>query len=163
MTLNSKPSTLTYMPMRVPSQANYACYLTEESLVKDLECVVTDTRVPFRCRAVTTEFDYTSGRTDLLGMDRNHDVHAFEAKLTKWRKALEQAGRNTCFAHYTYVVLPARAAGPALRAEAEFLKRGVGLVLMGGETPRLRIKPRRCEPLLPWLTRSAQNRIGTAQ
>lgn len=143
--------------------ADAACYLTEDSLVQDLKSIVEAPRNSFRCRSITVEFDFTSGRTDVLGLDSKRYLHAFEAKLTKWRKALEQAGRNTSFAHYAYVVLPARAAGPALRAEAEFTRRGVGLLVLGGKSPHLAIKPRRGEPLLPWLTNVAMKCFASGQ
>ena len=148
------------MPSKKSSSASEdACYLTEESLVQDLALVVQGGKGPFRCRAVTFEFDFASGRTDLIGLDRDDELHAFEAKLTKWRKALEQAGRNTSYAHYTYVVLPSRTAASALKASDEFRRRGVGLVVLGKTVPRIEIMPRRAEPLLPWLTDTAMKRF----
>jgi hypothetical protein len=137
-----------------------SCYLTEESLVRDLEIAVKTRRNSYSCRAVTTEFGFDSGRTDLLGVDANKKIHAFEAKLTKWRVALDQARRNTSFSHYVYVVLPARSAPAALRGRAEFQRRGVGLLILGGKQPRLEIEPRQCEPVLPWLTDTARRKLA---
>jgi hypothetical protein len=132
-----------------------ACYLTEQSLVDDLSFVVKDKNSPVPCRQVAHEFDYASGRTDLLGLGKQDDVHAFETKLSKWREALDQARRNACFAHYCYVALPAKAARLALKSEREFIRHGVGLVVLGLQQANLAIKPRRNEPLLPWLTKAA--------
>src|SRR2546427_5324293 len=39
---------------------------------------------------------------------------SFEAKLKDWRYALDQAYRNTCFAHKSYVVVPEATALTAL-------------------------------------------------
>jgi hypothetical protein len=75
------------------------CYLTERSLVNDLSSVIKDKNSPVSCRKVAYEFDYASGRTDLLGLGPQDEVHAFETKLSKWREALDQARRNACFAH----------------------------------------------------------------
>jgi hypothetical protein len=108
-----------------------------------------------RCLQVAFEFNYAAGRTDLVGLGGESEVHAFETKLSKWREALEQARRNTCFAHYSYVALPAKTADNALKAKEEFHRHGVGLVALDGQQARLAIRPRRNAPLLPWLTQSA--------
>jgi hypothetical protein len=132
-----------------------ACYLTEQSLVEELTSVVVERSSPVLCREVAREFDYASGRTDVLGLGEKDEVHAFETKLSKWREALDQARRNACFAHYCYVALPAKAAQAALRCEREFIRHGVGLIVIGMQQVELVIKPRRNDPLLPWLTEAA--------
>jgi len=132
-----------------------ACYLTERSLVEDLSFVVKEKNSPVPCREIAHEFDYASGRTDMLGLGQQDDVHAFETKLSKWREALDQARRNACFAHYYYVALPAQAAKTALKFECEFIRHGVGLIVLGMQQAKLAIKPRRNDPLLPWLTQAA--------
>jgi hypothetical protein len=137
-----------------------ACYLTEQSLVNDLSAVVKEKNSPVRCREVVHEFNYAAGRADLVGLDRQDELHAFETKLTKWRQALDQARRNTCFAHYCYVALPAQAANAALKFEREFIRHGVGLIVLGMQQAKLAIKPRRNDPLLPWLTKSALAHLG---
>lgn len=132
-----------------------ALYSSERTLVRDLSRLVTSRRGPVRCREVAFEFNYAAGRTDLVGLGQESEVHAFETKLSKWREALEQARRNTCFAHYSYVALPVKAADNALKAKDEFRRLGIGLVALNGEHGRLAIRPRRNAPLLPWLTQSA--------
>jgi hypothetical protein len=114
-----------------------------------------------RCLEVTFEFDFRSGRTDLVGIDEGDELHAFEAKLTKWKKALEQAARNTNYAHYTYVVLPSPAAA-AIKARDQFERRGIGLLVVGETDHRMEIAPKRSEPLLPWLTDSAKRELTKA-
>ena len=138
-----------------------ACYLTEESLVQDLARAVTTRNRTLHVQSVAKEFDYSSGRTDLIGLDRSQRIYAFEAKLTKWKKALEQAGRNTSFAHYAYVVLPERSSAGAKRAKGEFQRRGVGLILLGDQALKVEIEPRESKPLLPWLTENARKFVGS--
>lgn len=130
-------------------------YRDERSMVEDLSALLTSRKGPVRCSQIASEFDYSSGRTDLVGLGRNHVLHAFEAKLLKWREALEQARRSTCFAHYCYVALPKRSADLAIKAREDFRRHGVGLVVLTGRKATLAIRPRRNEPLLPWLTRAA--------
>jgi hypothetical protein len=139
-----------------------ACYLTEDSLAQDLTAIVSSHESPVRCSETASEFDYSSGRADLVGRDSRDCIHAFEAKLSRWRDALEQARRNTCFAHYCYVAIPSRAAAPALKAREQFHRYGVGLVLLTGQSAKLAIRPRRNNPLLPWLTKLARAFVSRA-
>lgn len=124
-------------------------------MVRKLSAMVTGESSPVRCFEVTQEFDYASGRTDLVGLGYRGTLHAFETKLTKWREALDQARRNGCFAHYCYVALPERVAHLALHEREEFRRHGVGLLVLAGKRGRLAIRPRKNDPLLPWLTESA--------
>jgi hypothetical protein len=135
-------------------------YHSEESLADDWSRVVVRENSPVQCREVAREFDYASGRTDLVGLDPANRLHAFELKLSKWRKALDQARRNTCFAHYCYVVLPARSAQAALKAQDEFERHGIGLVILNGNVAALVVRPRWNPPLLPWLTEVALEYLG---
>lgn len=130
-------------------------YPNEQSMVNALSAFLTSRVGPVRCREVTYEFDYRSGRTDLVGLGHQNSLHAFEAKLLKWRDALQQAWRNTCFAHYCYVALPELTAKAALRGRHEFERHGVGLIVLSHHGAKLAIPPRRNTPLLPWLTKAA--------
>ena len=132
-----------------------ACFPNEGSMVRELRALLTNQTGPVCCSSVVSEFDYSSGRTDLIGLSSRAILHAFEAKLLKWREALEQARRNACFAHYTYVALPPRAAERALKAKDDFRRHGVGLLVLTGNEARLAIRPRKNVPLLPWLTKVA--------
>jgi len=135
-------------------------YRTELALVDDFASIAGDVGSAFSCSALIREFDFISGRTDLVGMDGNDLLHAFEAKLTKWKVALDQARRNNSFAHFAYVVLPKENARAAIRSQHEFKRRGVGLIVVDKKTARLEIEPKRIEPLLPWLTSKAHSRLG---
>jgi hypothetical protein len=151
----------TNMGKRSP-QWNSAVYSTEKTMVRDLTAFVVACNGPVRCRQVTHEFDYSSGRTDLVGLGNNDALHAFEAKLTKWRDALHQARRNGCFAHYCYVALPNHAASLAIKAKEDFVRHGVGLVVVNKNEAKLAIRPRRNTPLLPWLTESALSQLESS-
>ena len=146
--------------LRKLSSDRGAFYLNESSMVQDLSAVVTRISGPVHCREVTREFDYASGRADLVGLGHKDRLHVFEAKLYKWRVALEQARRNACFAHYCYVALPEQAASSAVKARAEFQRHGVGLLIIRGQEARLAIRPRRNVPWLTWLTRTALARLS---
>jgi hypothetical protein len=48
----------------------------------------------------------------------------------------------------------------ALQFEREFVKHGVGLIVLGMQQAKLAIEPRRNDPLLPWLTKAALAHFG---
>lgn len=105
--------------------------------------------------AFCKEFDYLSGRTDLVGVCKKDMVHAYEAKLTDWKRALHQARRNTCFAHFSYVVMP-KIGRIDPKKRLEFEKCGVGLIVVGSTRPRVAIRAQKQEPFMPWLTNTAK-------
>ncbi|GAA5482766.1 hypothetical protein Hsar01_01990 [Haloferula sargassicola] len=55
------------------------------------------------------------------------EIVAIEAKLTKWRDALQQARRYQHFAHKSWVVLDATRARPAIQNLELFERSGIGL------------------------------------
>jgi hypothetical protein len=55
------------------------------------------------------------------------EVVTIEAKVSKWRHAIQQARRNRLFAHRSYVALPERLV-PRVSSDAGFLASGVGLL-----------------------------------
>ncbi|HMN12567.1 MAG TPA: hypothetical protein PKD55_09615 [Bellilinea sp.] len=71
---------------------------------------------------------------------------SIEGKLTNWRKALEQASRNRLFASYSYVVMDARRAKPAIERNALFRAHGVGLAVACAKTQSVEII---CRPIPP--------------
>jgi hypothetical protein len=101
------------------------------------------------------EFQYPEGRADIIGSSSRSEVTAFEAKLDKWRVALHQAYRNSFYAHYSYVILPANRRLVALRHRHEFERRGVGLCTVNEKGIHIEIEACRKEPLRLWLTRNA--------
>lgn len=106
---------------------------------------------PFYVATVAQEFDYRSGRADVVTVSWEGEVLAFEAKLSRWRDALHQAYRNTCFAHRSYVLLPWSVAERAAMFESDFHERGVGLCAVNGERIVMLLDAPRLEPLQPWL------------
>ena len=102
------------------------------------------------------EFYFVTGRADLLAIDTNGDLFAFEGKLTRWRTALHQAYRNLSFANYSYVVLPEKSAEQAARYSRDFESRGIGLCSVGTDGMHCLIPARpEAEPLFPWLQEKA--------
>jgi len=109
--------------------------------------------------SVSCEFFYARGKTDVLALADGEVLIAFEAKLKDWRCALDQAYRNTCFAHKSYVVVPKATALTAFAYIAEFKRRGVGLCYVdntGGLT--VLEEPETSIPIEPWIaTRAASH------
>lgn len=107
------------------------------------------------------EFDYRRGRVDIIGVSDTGELHAFEAKLTRWRHALDQAYRSTTFANFSYVLLPLAAATRALLHRQEFERRGVGIIAAEGAVLTLMLRPRYNAPIQPWLTIAAIEHVNT--
>jgi hypothetical protein len=104
---------------------------------------------------VATEFNYSRGRTDIIASTVNGDLIAFEAKLIRWREALHQAYRNTCFAHYSYILLPEGTANQAVRFTAEFSRRSVGICIISHGQVQIFHESIRSDPLHDWLSERA--------
>jgi len=102
-----------------------------------------------------TEFDYQRGRTDIVAVSTNGKVIAIEAKLIKWKQALQQAYRNQCFADLSYVLLPETEVDNAVKHNLEFSKRGVGLCCITDQGISIVQDASDSEPLQPWLRERA--------
>lgn len=122
-------------------------YRREHELVSELTRHLGTELDPWSCRGFTLEFDYTRGRTDVVVITADDRVIALEAKLDRWREALQQAYRNTCFAHQSYVLLPRPAADRALRFTVEFERRGVGICVAESDQVEILLEARHDEPL----------------
>lgn len=129
--------------------------LDEKAFVARLSSLLRENDALFSCSHTGHEFNYGSGRVDILVHSSKGDLIAFEAKLTKWRDALHQAYRARSFAHLAYVIMPMKAARVAMRNSREFEIRGVGLCAIDDGPLRIEIPAERHEPLLPWLTQAA--------
>ena len=136
-----------------------AMYELESDLVKDFQAVISGVPDTFRIIAMASEFNYVEGKVDLIAKDSNGDLVAFEAKLFRWRNALNQAYRNSSFAHYSYVVLPETTLENAVSHIGEFHRRGVGLCFFGLSGLRVEIPATRRNPIQPWLTNIALSYI----
>jgi hypothetical protein len=127
-------------------------YCQEETLVNDF--IVQLPRSPFSRNGkirVAREFDYNRGRVDILLLTEDGDLIAVEAKLEKWRDALHQAYRNTCFVHYSYVLLPEDVANRAIQYEIEFTNRSVGICYLSNGRIIIARKANRADPFQNWL------------
>lgn len=98
------------------------------------------------------EFNYNRGRVDVIALTGSKDIIAFEVKLKKWRSALHQAYRNTCFANYSYVIVPENIAKRALMYSPEFDDRAVGLCYISDGNLVIAHEAARSEPIQPWLS-----------
>ena len=126
-------------------------FSSEKALVNRFVRALKSDNTPWGTVQVSREFPYNRGKTDVIAVDDRQTVIAFEAKLTAWRDALQQAYRNTCFAHASYVVLPKDTATLAGRCLAEFEKRGVGLCYIDGPDVVILHTPSPSIPIEPWL------------
>lgn len=136
-------------------QEKVKVYRSERQLVRDF--VRSLRQSPWGPLAVTREFNYHRGKADVVGVCDAGSVVAFEAKLTRWRGALQQAYRNTCFAHRSYVLLPWQTAQVARKYWAEFDKRKVGLCTVQSGQVVVLHEARSAAPLQPWLTAVASS------
>lgn len=132
----------------------------ESELIDELEGILVSTENPFSKLAIAFEFNYTEGRVDVVASNGSGELFSFEAKLTRWRTAVNQAYRNTSFSHYSYVVMPTSAVKNAVKRRHEFERRGIGLCSIGAYGMTVEIPASRRKPLLPWLTDSAMEYIS---
>ena len=131
-------------------------FTSEAKLVEDFVFALDAAETPWGASFATeTEFDYARGRADVVGVSSGGEVIAFEAKLVRWRDALHQAYRNTCFAHRSYVLVPECIARRAASRIGEFERRGVGLCSIGAEGLTVVHDAPRREPIQPWLSEAA--------
>lgn len=134
-------------------------YKSEASLVEEFMAQLSKENNPFNVNDFAVEFNYLNGRVDIVGTSNCGELLAFEAKLNKWKKALNQAFRNTSFSHYSYVLLPKLIADRVKKYSIEFKRRSVGLCSFQGSSIRIEISAQKSEPIQPWLTESAINYI----
>lgn len=130
-------------------------YNSEQTLVEDFLGSL-EVSSPWGSVSTGSEFFYQRGKTDVIAVDEDGLVIAFEAKLTKWREALQQAYRNTCFAHRSYVVLPKETALLAYRHAAAFDRRRVGICYIEEEVVVILQDASEECPLQPWLSARAK-------
>lgn len=138
------------------SEISAVAYALEDELVQDFANSIKIAGQSIQCSSLGFEFAHQSGRTDVIGVTKKGHLIAFEGKLIHWRKALDQARRNTSFAHYSYVLLPNHTASLALRNREQFHRFGVGLIVMHDGQPKISIRAKRHNPLMPWLTDTAK-------
>jgi len=106
-----------------------------------------------------TEFNYSSGRTDILLLSYNGEVIALEAKLYKWRVALRQAYRNSGFCDRSYVVLPMNIALKAAEYSKEFEDFGIGIMGISRSTLEIIKDAPKNKPIQPALKAKAIQKI----
>lgn len=128
--------------MKLPAER----YRFERDLIDAFTSTVAQS-CPWGAGPVAKEFDYRYGRTDLLFFSEAFGVIAVEAKLERWRDALQQAYRNTAFAHRSYVLLPLAAASRAIASRFEFERRKVGIVSLEDGGVRILLEAPEIKPL----------------
>ena len=138
-------------------------YKCEQELVDHFLEVIDADQSPWGPLVLVPEFFYHRGRVDVVGVSPTGRVIAFEAKLTRWREALQQAYRNTCFAHMSYVLLPRATARIAQQYSIKFDRRRVGLCSLGDGNLIVVHDSPTSEPIQPWLTEEACARAMEAQ
>lgn len=108
---------------------------------------------------ISTEFNYIRGRADIIGLAKSGEILAFEAKLINWREALHQAYRNTCFAHYSFILIPENVAYQATKYLSDFRERSVGICYFSNQELHIPLAPPKNTPLQNWLSIKAINTI----
>jgi hypothetical protein len=91
----------------------------------------------------------SSNEFSALALKKRVRLTAIEAKISDWRKGLQQAFRYRYFAHRALLVLPMETASVAARFIATFRKLRVGLWGFDAKTGRLhkRFTPRCASPI----------------
>lgn len=151
----ARSSKSTVAKKKDPMATTSRCFGSERDMVDELCELIAAGHGPWRRLELATEFGYGRGRTDVVAADVTGQVIAFEAKLGRWRDALQQAYRNKCFAHRSYVVLPPQAAHRAASFAFEFERRAVGLCCVTGGKLNVLIGAKRQAPLQRWLYQHA--------
>jgi len=108
--------------------------------IADFVWLVPPTRIPTRARTTPVPVARTPSPV-VPGV-----LYAFEAKLSDWRRALQQAYRYSYFSDKAIVVLPRSRAGRVLDFLSLFRAIGIGLWLYDATTEQVRKvhTPRRC-------------------
>lgn len=127
---------------------------TESEFVEEFIWAMMD-KPPFAINQIAKEFNYQSGRIDLIACNKSNRLYSFEAKLKKWKDAIHQAFKNTSVSHYSYVILPCQMARSVSRFKDCFLEKRVGLATIEMGKVRILIQAPYNDPLRPWLTESA--------
>jgi hypothetical protein len=138
-------------------------FSTEQTLVDVFVRLLEANRTLWGDVRCAREFDYSRGRTDVVAVANTDTLIAIEVKLQDWKRALQQAYRNTCFAHRSFVLLPKSTALTALSRLAEFERRGVGLCYIDGVDIIVLQDSPRTAPLEPWLASEAISHIERGQ
>lgn len=128
-------------------------YSTEKDLVDSFLAYITGN--PWDIVNYGMEFNYMRGRADVVAFSLSNELIAIEAKLSRWRIALQQAFRNKCFADKSYVLLPDSVAKVASRYEYEFDRRGIGICCIQDGHICIVKEAIAEEPIQPWLRQAA--------
>ncbi|HUU17528.1 MAG TPA: hypothetical protein VMW72_10285 [Sedimentisphaerales bacterium] len=134
-------------------------YRTEDFLVEDFCSILESEKSPWGTLEFVREFPYGRGRTDVVAVDLEGRVLAFEVKLERWTDAMHQAYRNTCFAHLSYVVLPESTINRAQRYVWEFARRCVGMCYVKDSSVVVSLPATWQNPVQPWLSRTAASKV----
>lgn len=153
MMLKSKPT------CRKASITRRLGYSSEQQLRDELAATLKTKDRGFGSLDIAIEFSHASGRTDIIAQSTEGELIAFETKLLNWRAAMQQAYRNSSFAHYSYVALPTASMKRAI--VGEFVKRKIGLCSVDAGCVRIEVAAPKQEPLQPWITKSALSVFGS--
>ena len=136
-------------------------YKSELNLVRDFVQLLRGGVGPWGPVCVACEFRYDRGRTDVLALcEKGDHLIAVEAKLHKWRDALDQAYRNTCFVHSSYVLMPKYVALRLSKHSTDFEHRNVGLCYIDGGKISIALPAERMAPPELWLLEEARKVVG---
>ncbi len=135
-------------------------YSLERDLVRNFIAILPASLFSQKGQAIyQTEFNYSRGGTDIILLDGNNELVAFEAKLKKWREALHQAYRNTSFAQYSYILVPEQVAEIAAKYLAEFSRRSAGICFISGNEIKISYRAHQNVPLQEYLYERAKQSL----
>jgi len=131
----------------------------EANLVREFIEILRRDKKTFGPLSIAREFDYFSGRVDIVGLSRVGELVSFEAKLHLWKTALDQAYRASSFSHLSFVILPRVQIDKPMKYSDEFLRRGVGLCSVSSGRIKIEIPASKRKPFQPWITEAARHFI----
>jgi hypothetical protein len=122
-----------------------------------------------KCGLIALPYSDFALLTDWASALLRTDVVAIEAKLTRWRVALEQARSYQDFSDRSYVALDARRVQVTASMESAFEQSGVGLIMCWADhfsivveaTRRVLLTPRRIQSVLRIAARSIERDLPT--
>lgn len=131
-----------------------------ESELTEAFCqIINSGTAPWDIKDYAFEFNHRIAITDVIAIDNSETVYAFEMKLHKWKKAMNQAYRNTFFANKSYVVMPKKTALSAIKGEEYFNDAKIGLCAIDNGKIEILIEAKTQKPMYSWLRKNAMEVI----
>lgn len=136
-------------------------FTLERDLVEKFITCLEEKTLDMNISNYSSEFNYLNGKTDIIAKQTNNNIVAFEAKLNNIQKVINQAYRNTAFANFSYIVLPATKKQLQLKYCKEIDKLEIGVILIDDDHAWIEKHAGFVQPILPWLAEKASTVLSS--